>query len=127
MTRYEFFRKRIAPVAFLVVVGLIAYDACHKQERTRATIVLDYGAAAPEVKAVEAEIWMNNEQVTQFRRVALDGMQIGATKFEASLPDVDGEIRIDVDLGDKGHRELTRKIHVEEGATVTVPLERDLR
>lgn len=127
VTRYEFFRKRIAPIAFLVVVGLIAYDACNKQERTRATIVLDYGVAAPEVKAVDAEIWMNNEQVTQFRRVALEGMQIGVTKFEASLPDVDGEIRIDVDLGAKGHREMTRRIHIEEGATVIVPLERDLR
>lgn len=127
MTRYDFFRKRIAPVAFLIVVGLIAYDACDKQERTRATFILDYGVAEPEVKAVEAEIWMNNEQVTQFRRVALDGMHIGVTKFEASLPDVDGEIRIDVDLGAQGHREVVRKIHIEEGATVTVPLERDLR
>lgn len=127
MTRYDFFRKRIAPVAFLVVVGLIAYDACNKQERTRATFILEYGVAEPEVRAVEAEIWMNNEQVTQFRRVALDGMRIGVTKFEASLPDVDGEIRINVDLGPKGVRDLVRRIHIEEGATVTVPLERDLR
>lgn len=127
VTRYDFFRKRIAPVAFLIVVGLIAYDTCDKQERTKATFVLDYGAAAADVKAVDAEIWMNDEQVTRFHREALEGMQIGVTKFQASLPDVDGEIRIDVDLGPKGRRELTRKIHIDEGATVTVPLERDLR
>lgn len=127
MTRYDFFRRRIAPVAFLIVVGLIAYDSWDKEERTRATFVLDYGAAEPDVKAIDAEIWMNNEQVTQFHRQALEGMHIGVSKFEASLPDVDGEIRIDVDLGPKGHRELTRKIHIDEGATVTVPLERDLQ
>lgn len=126
MTRYEFFRKRIAPVAFLIVVGLIAYDTCNKQERTKATFVLDYGAAEADVKAVDAEIWMNNEQVTRFHREALEGMRIGVSKFEASLPDVDGEIRVDVDLGAKGHRELIRKIHIDEGATVTIPLERDL-
>lgn len=127
MTRYDFFRKRIAPIAFLIVVALIFYDTWHKHERTKATFVLDYGAAAADVRAVDAEIWMNNEQVTQFHRAALEGAHIGVTRFEASLPDVDGEIRLDVDLGPKGHRQLTRKIHIDEGATVTVPLERDLR
>jgi hypothetical protein len=127
VTRYDFFRKRIAPIAFLIVVALIFYDTWHKHERTKATFVLDYGAHEADVKAIDAEIWMNNEQVTQFHRQALEGMRIGVSKFEASLPDVDGEIRIDVDLGPKGHRELTRKIRVDEGAIVTIPLERDLQ
>ena len=127
MTRYDLFRKRIAPIAFAVALALIAYDTCNKQERTRATIVLDFGAAEPDVKGVDAEIWMNGEQVTQFHRVALEGMHIGPTRFEASLPDKDGEVRIDVELPGAVHRQLTRQLHVDEGATVTVPLERDLR
>lgn len=127
MTRYDFFRKRIAPIAFLVVVGLIAYDSCDKQERTKATIILDFGAAEHDVRDVEAEIWMNNAQVTQFHRIALEGGYIGPIKLVTSLPDKDGEIRIEIELTGAVHKAITRQIHVEEGATVMVPLERDLR
>lgn len=125
MSKYDLLRRRIAPIAFGIVIALIAYDACNKQERTHATIVLDFGAAERDVRAVEAEIWMNGEQVTQFRRVAVNG-RIGTSQFKTSLPDTDGEVRIDVELANGDHRPITRVIHVAEGATVTIPLERDL-
>jgi hypothetical protein len=32
-----------------------------------------------------------------------------------------------VDLGARGHRVFVRHVHAEDGATVTVPLESDLR
>jgi len=128
VTRYEFFRKRIAPIAFLLVVGLIAYDACSKEERTRATIVFDYGTVEPQVRAVEAELWMNNAKTAHFKhRVTLEGARMGKTKFEVSVPDKDGELRIDVELEGGVHKEVVRAVHIEEGATVTVPLDRDLR
>ena len=127
MTRYDLFRKRIAPIAFLLVMGLIAYDSCNKQERTHATLVFDYGTVEPQVRQVDAELWMNNASVAQFHRVALEGGRIGATKFQVSLPAKDGELRFDVDMEGGVHKTFTRTIHVEEGATVTVPLERDLR
>ncbi|HUS28208.1 MAG TPA: hypothetical protein VMZ53_06855, partial [Kofleriaceae bacterium] len=92
-----------------------------------ATLVFDYGMAEPQVRAIEAELWMNNASVAQFHRVALEGGHIGATKFQVSLPAKDGELRLDVDMEGGVHKSFTRAIHVEEGATVTVPLERDLR
>jgi hypothetical protein len=126
VSKYDLFRRRIAPIAFGVVIALIAYDTCGKHERTNATIVLDFGVAEPNVRAVEAEIWMNNERVTQFRRSAIE-THIGPTTFKTSLPDVDGEVRIDVELAGGEHRPIKRAIHVSEGASVTIPLERDLR
>jgi hypothetical protein len=127
VTRYDLFRKRIAPIAFVIVLGLIAYDTCNKQERTHATLVFDYGTAEPQVREVEAELWMNNASVAQFHRVALEGGHIGATKFPVSLPAKDGELRFEVDVEGGVRKTFTRAIHVEEGAVVTVPLERDLR
>ncbi|HTL35806.1 MAG TPA: hypothetical protein VL326_21900 [Kofleriaceae bacterium] len=127
MTRYDLFRKRLAPIAFFIVIGLIAYDTCNKQERTRATIVFDYGTVEPQVRQVEGELWMNNASVAQFHRVALEGGRIGDSKFKVSLPAKDGEIRFDIDLEGGVHKTFARTIHVEEGAVVTVPLERDLR
>lgn len=127
MTRYDLFRRRIAPIAFGLAIAFIAYDTCHKQERTSTTIVLDFGAAAPDVRSVEAEVWMDGEPVSEFRRTALDGMQIGRTQFKAALPATEGELRADVELRSGEHRNVTRTLHVTEGGTVTIQLERDLR
>jgi hypothetical protein len=126
VTKYDLFRKRIAPIAFGVAIALIARDSCQKHQRTTATFVLDFGAAAAKVQAVEADLWMNGEEVSQFHRAALGGT-IGPTKFIGSLPANDGELRIDIDLGGGDHRHTVRTFHVDEGATVTVPLEHDLR
>ncbi|HEU0030250.1 MAG TPA: hypothetical protein VFQ53_06450 [Kofleriaceae bacterium] len=121
MTRYEFFRKRIAPLLFLGMVGLIAYDTCDKQERTHTKIVLDLGEAAAIVKRVDAELVVDQEVIGLFHRNALPGSTIGPCKFEAAMPSPEGELRIDVDLGTR-QKTITRKIHADEGSTVTVPL-----
>lgn len=126
MSRYDFFRKRIAPIAFLGMVGLIAYDTCDKQERTNTTLVLDLGAAAPHVRAVDAELVVAGEVIGTFHRVALPGLQIGPCRFEAAMPDTSGELRIDVDLAGVTRR-IVRQIHADEGSTVTVPLAVELR
>lgn len=126
MTRYELFRRRIAPILFLGIVALIFFDAWRKQERTHATIVLDFGAAAPHVRAVEAELFVDGESVGTFRRTALPEAAIGPSRFEARMPDDRGELRVAVDLASGERRQLTRRIHADEGATITVSLGADL-
>lgn len=127
MTRYDLIRRRLAPIAFGVAIVLMARESCSKQQRTHATFVLDLGAAASTAHAVDAEIWMNGEQVSVFHRVALDGLHLGKTQFSGSYPATDGELRIDVELAPGDHRKITRKIHLDEGATVTVALDHELR
>lgn len=126
MTRYELFRKRIAPIAFGVAIVLLARESCTKQSRTHVTFVLEPGAARTEIRSVEADVWEDEAQVSEYRRNADDGAYIGPMSFKAALPDRDGELRLDVDLGARGHRTFARRFHVDEGATVTVPLESDL-
>lgn len=130
MTRYDFFRRRIAPILFLGMVGLIAYDACEKQERTHSTIVLDLGEAAPQVRSIEAELLVKGEVIHTFQRTALPGSGICATvgpcEFEAAMPDEHGELRLVVQVGDR-RRELVRSVRALEGGRVTVPLGPDLR
>jgi hypothetical protein len=127
VTKYDLIRRRIAPIAFGFAIAFMAYDTCDKQERTSATIVIDYGAAERDVRSIEAEVWMNGEQVTQFRRAAVADGLIGPTQFKSSLPATDGELRMDVELRTGEHRTATRAIHVTEGATIRIQLERDLR
>jgi hypothetical protein len=123
---YDLFRRRIAPVAFVLALGFIGWDTCKTHERTHATIVLDLGVAERDVRAIEAEIWMNGEQVTEFRREAPEGAFIGAARFQTSLPDTEGEVRIDADLASGKRVHMTRTLHLDEGATVTIRLEHDL-
>jgi hypothetical protein len=126
VTRYELFRKRIAPIAFGIAIVLLARESCTKQSRTHVTFVLEPGAARPEIRSVEADVFEGDAQVSRFQRNADDGAYIGPMRFAAALPERDGELRLDVDLGPRGHRTFTRRFHVDEGATVTVPLESDL-
>jgi len=129
VTRYEFFRKRIAPILFLCMVGLIARDACEKQKHAgiTGTVVIELGEAEPRVREVEAEMFVNSESVSVFRRAALPGAQIGDCRFEARMPAPDGELRLVIDLGEPARRRLSRMVHVEDRATVYVDVGADLQ
>jgi hypothetical protein len=125
VSRYDLFRRRIAPVAFFLAIGLIARDSCEKSHRTHTTVELQLGDARSRVRAVDVDVVSGAETVAQFHRAALPGAMIGPCRFELALPADDGQLRIDVDLGAE-HRRLTRPFHAVEGATMFVPLEGDL-
>lgn len=127
MTRYELFRKRIAPILFLGVVGLIAYDAWKKDqpEGIQGTVVIELGEAAPRVRGIEAELAARGETIVTFRRAAPPEGGGGAYRFKARMPEPDGELRVTVDLGD-ARRQLSRAVHLEDGATVRIDLSPDL-
>jgi len=125
VSTYDLFRKRIAPLAFFAAIVLIARDSCNKEQRAHATIVLDFGAAEASVRAVDAELLVAGASYGNFHRIALPGHRIGTTQFDTAMPEPDGELRIDVDLG-AAHKRLVRRIHVEDGATVRVSLAGEL-
>ena len=124
MTRYELFRKRIAPILFLGVVGLIAYDAWKKEEDAAitGTVVIDLGEAAPRVREAEAQMFVGGRPIeNNLRCAALTGMRIGDCRFKARMPEPDGELRITVDLGD-ARRQLTRAVHLQSGGSIRIEL-----
>lgn len=121
MSRYDLFRRRIAPIAFLLAIGLIARDSCQKDQRTHTTVELELGDARPSVRAVDVDVVTGDETVARFHRAALPDAVIGPCRFELAVPREDGELRIDLDLGAE-HRRLTRRFHAIEGATMIVNL-----
>jgi hypothetical protein len=125
VTRYDLFRKRIAPIAFAVAIALLVRETCNKQERTHATVVLDFGAAEPNVVSVDADLSVDHAVVNTFHQARLAGQSIGKPKFEAVTAERDGTLHLEVELT-SGHRALDRNVHVEEGATVTLSLGLDL-
>jgi len=122
VSRYDLFRRRIAPIALLLAIGLIARDSCEKDQRTHTTVELQLGADKPRVRAVDVDVVIAGETIATFHRAALPGEVIGPCRFPLVAPEDDGELRIDVDLGGPHHR-LTRRFHAVEGSTmlVTIP------
>lgn len=120
VSRYQLWRRRLAPVGFALAIALLAREACNKEHRTHATVVLDFGSAAADVRAVDAEVFVDGASVARFHRAAVGGA-IGDAKFEAALPGDDAEMKLDIELGAR-HVAAIRKLHLVEGSTLTVPL-----
>jgi hypothetical protein len=125
VSRYDLFRRRIAPIAFGVAVALLARESCNKHEHADATFAFDFGSAATRVESIDVDVALHGEVYSHLHRDALPGSTIGPTRFRAALPDPDGELRIDISLP-TGVRHVVRPFHADDGGTITIPLERDL-
>jgi hypothetical protein len=121
VSRYDLFRRRIAPIAFFLAIALIARDSCEKDKRTHTTVELSFGATKPSVRAVDVDVVVGAETIATFHRATLPDSTIGPCRFPLALTDEDGELRIDVDLG-ATHQRLTRRFHAVEGSTMLVAI-----
>jgi hypothetical protein len=121
VTRYDLFRRRLAPIALFLGIALIARDSC-ENERTHATIQLGFGAGEATVRAVDVDVVIGDEVVARFHRAALPDHGIGPCEFKLVVAEPDGEFRIVVDRG-ANRQQLTRRFHAVEGSTmlVTIP------
>ncbi len=120
MSRYDLFRRRLAPIALFLGIALIARDSC-KNERTHTTVQLGFGAGEASVRAVDVDVVIGEEIVARFHRAALPDSGIGPCEFPLVVAETDGEFRIVVDRGAHQQR-LTRKFHAVEGSTMLVPI-----
>ena len=118
-------RKRIAPLIFLLAMGLLVRETCQKADRAQATVVLELGGAEAKVKAVDVTLHVGGDELSVFHRVAPPGLTIGPIRFPVSMPTRDGELKIDVAL-DTTTKQIVRKFHAEDGAVVTVKIGDDL-
>jgi hypothetical protein len=121
VSRYDRFRKRLAPIAFLAAIALLARDSCLKEQRLHATVELAFAAERPRVREVAVEVVAGGDTIATYRRVAQPGAEIEPCRFKIASPVEDGELRIDIDLG-ASHQHLTRAFHAADGATITVSI-----
>ena len=126
MSRYDVFRRRLAPIALFLGIALIARESCQNSQRTHTTVQLSFGEAEHSVRAVEVDVVLAGETVASFHRTALPDRPIGLCEFKLSVAEVDGEFRIDVDRGDH-HQRLTRQFHAVDGSAMLVTIPDDKR
>jgi hypothetical protein len=135
VSRYDLFRRRIAPIAFLLAIALIARDSCEKDRRSHTTVELELGDARSRVREIDVDVMSGDAAagrdtrpppIATQRCIALPDAVIGPCRFALALPDDDGELQIDIDLGGE-HRRLVRRFHAIEGSTLLIPLADDLK
>ncbi len=126
LSRYQMLRKRVAPIAFILGMGLLVRHTCQQEERIHATIVISAGEAEARVTALDAKVIVQGETLGTLHRDAQPGMRIGKASFAVALPEADGQVMIDVSLGAET-RQVMRRIHAAEGATIELDLSADLK
>ena len=130
MSRYDLFRRRLAPIALFLGIALIARESCNKNQRIHTTIQLDFGADAASVRAVDVDVIVGDDTAATFHRIALPDRPIGTCELKLALEQDEGELRIvverayapGVDRGGDGPQRLTRHFHAVEGSTMLVPI-----
>jgi hypothetical protein len=124
---WDTFRKRIAPLAFLAALVLLATRTC-STELARVEVALDFGAAAERVRQVRVDVFPRGDDrsVLFFERTYGERGVTSPPSFEAQLDAGAYELLFEVVLDD-GMRRFARVVEVTDQATITVKLERDLR
>ncbi len=122
-SRYTRLRRRIAPLAFALGLGLLIHQTCTAPQRIHVTIVLDLGGAAPTTRWIEAHLFVDGDDIASHEQTALPGMQLGDVRFKAAMPEPDGRLEVIYEV-DGTRQRAVRAIHAEEGATITVPIDR---
>jgi hypothetical protein len=118
-------RKRIAPLIFLLAMGLLIRETCQKADRAQATVVIELGGAEAKVRAIDVSLMVDGDNLSVFHREALPGLTIGPIRFPVQMPSRDGVLQIDARL-DTATKHIVRKFHAEDGAVVTVNIGDDL-
>lgn len=128
---YQTIRKRVAPLAFLIALVVLATRTC-STEVADVEITLDFGSAAAEVRSLRVDVFPedSNIGVIQFQRTYDQRGVVEAPRLHAQLDPGDYELAFDVVLGDTAEdvasKRFARRITIGDRATITVPLERDL-
>ncbi len=127
MSRYDLFRRRLAPIAFVLAMGLLIRESCQKQQRTHATIHVDLPAQKAQIAAIDADVVVGGDNFGHLHRAAAADLPIDARplEFAVTLPDDDGEVRFDLELASGAHKQIVRRFHASEGATIRFALSDD--
>ena len=99
-TRYQVFRRVIAPVALLAALALLAYDTCRAEERAEVPFAIDFGDDAPAVRHVRVDLWSGDDTIGFFERAFGDQGVTATPRWRQPVPDGPLEATISVTLAD---------------------------
>jgi len=112
-SRYEAIRRRLAPVAMILGIGVLVWQMCKAPDRALVTLTVDLGSAASVVSEIDVVIREGNDVVGQIRRKQGGPHPMSPMITQLNLPLGLLSADFEVDAGGRRHQ-LTRKIEVRE-------------
>lgn len=119
-------RKRIAPVALMAALALLAVRTC-SGEAAQAELVVDLGEHAGQVQAVRVDVFRQGEDtgVLVFERTYGEHGAAAMPRFEAQLVPGTYALQIEVRMPGRTAR-FERTVEVRDQAVIRVNAEREL-
>lgn len=116
--------RRIAGgLAFLLAIAFLGSRAC-KSESVEAAIQFRLGAAGAEVRSLRAELYRGEDpEQLGFWQKSFDRRGAAAVVGPWRLRADEGVYRVEIEVATAaGSRRVTRRVELQDGATVTVDL-----
>lgn len=85
-TRYQVFRRVIAPVALVAALALLAYDTCRAEEGADVRFAVDFGDTAPDVRHVRIDLWHGDDSVGFFERSFGEAGAVDPVRWKQPVP-----------------------------------------
>lgn len=123
---YDIFRKRVAPIAFLIGLVVLGTRTC-STEMAEVELTFDFGSAAADVRSLRVDVFREGESIgaiTFERHYGDDGAK-SDPRVEATLDAGTYHVAFSVVMKD-GRRRFDRTMTINDRAAVTLSLERDL-
>jgi hypothetical protein len=123
---YDIFRKRIAPIAFIVAILALGTRTC-KADMAEVELTVSFGAAAADVRSIRVDLFKGDdvEPVASFNRSYGEAGAQTSPLLDAQLDP--GMYRVDMTVGTvSGTRHITRAVDMDDRSSITVSIERDL-
>jgi hypothetical protein len=114
-SRYDLFRRIVAPLALVAALGLLAHQTCGAEERAAVGFAVDLGDAAATVERVRVELWSEGAMVGSFEADADRPL-----RWRQPVPRDELEARIELTRADGTVESVRRRVHAPSGAEVTI-------
>ncbi len=124
-SRYDLFRKRLAPVALVVALAALGHETCGRSGSNDVTIELGFGTHAGEIRRVRADVFVDGEPDAWMEQAFGPDGADRPPRFRALVPEGHAVLRVDL-VTASGARRVEHKLSPASGATLLVDLGADL-
>lgn len=119
-TRYQVFRRVIAPVALIAALALLAYDTCGAEQDAEVRFAVDFGDTAPEVRHVRIDLWRGDDSIGFFERRFGEAGVVEPVRWRQVVPGGALEATISVTLAGGEIVPMRKPLRAPEDGEVTI-------
>jgi len=119
-SRYQVFRRVVAPIALIVALGVLAWDTCRKDERADVRFAMDFGDDAADIRQVRVDLWVGDDSIGYFETRFGDAGATAPVRWKQPVPRDEIDATVSLTLADGQVVELRRRLHAPSGGEAVI-------